>query len=312
MWSQVVFSVKREQSSQTTIKELCELLGYSKQAYYKRLHHQEALFLKNDLLIELVKSKRKIWKKGSGRNLLASMQNDLKDHNITIGRDCFYDLLREHDLLQKRPRRRTYTTNSFHHYHKYSNLIRNLEPTRPNQIHVSDITYVWIRETENFAYLALVTDMYSRKIVGFDVSETLEAIGALKALKMATHNFTGKEDCIHHSDRGVQYCCNAYTAYLKKYGIQISMTENGDPLENAIAERVNRTIKEEFTDDKTVSFKSFKEAKKELPKFINFYNTCRPHRSIEMMTPEQAYQKTGVLKRCWKTYYRKKIEVVME
>jgi len=177
---------------------------------------------------------------------------------------------------------------------------------RPNQILVSDITYIWIWEIENFAYLSLITDMYSRKIVGYDISNSLAAAGALRALKMATRSFNKKEDCIHHSDRGVQYCCHAYTKLLKKKNITISMTEDGDPLENAIAERVNRTIKEEFTNDKTLTFKSFEDAKKDVPKFIQFYNNTRPHRSIEMMTPNQAHQRLGKLKRCWKAYYKNK------
>lgn len=239
------------------------------------------------------------------------MQEDFAVHGISIGRDRFFDFLGSHGLLQKYKKQRAYTTNSYHHYHKYPNLIKGIDPLRPNQILVSDITYVWITEIESFAYLSLVTDMYSRKIVGYDVSDSLEASGALRALKMATRKRV-YQGCIHHSDRGVQYCCHAYTNYLNKMHIGISMTENGDPLENAIAERVNRTIKEEFTENKTVTFKSIKEAKREIPKFINFYNTKRPHRSIEMMTPEQAYQKTGELRRCWKAYYRNMTEVSLE
>ena len=149
--------------------------------------------------------------------------------------------------------------------------------------------------------------MYSRKIIGYDVSDSLAAKGAMRALKMATKVMTKEEmsNCIHHSNRGIQYCCHAYTGFLSKRNISISMTENGDPLENAIAERVNRTIKEEFTDDKTVSFRSLEEAKRELPKFIRFYNNVIPHRSIEMMTPARAHQRTGKLERTWKAYYKK-------
>ncbi len=243
--------------------------------------------------------------------MLCSLQEDLKAHNISIGRDRFYDLLRRHGLLLRKSKRRAYTTNSYHHYHKYPNLIRGLIPNGPSQVLVSDITYVWIKGNDSFAYLSLVTDMYSRKIVGFDVSGSLEATGALRALKKATRGLNA-HGCIHHSDRGVQYCCDKYIKHLNKCRMAISMTENGDPLENPIAERVNRTIKEEFTNDKTISFSSLAEAKKELPQFINFYNTKRPHRSVEMMTPEKAHQKTGELKRCWKTYYRKRPEVALE
>ena len=126
------------------------------------------------MILKLVRNKRKLWKKGSGRNLLASLQDDFDTHSISIGRDRFYDLLREYNLLNKRSRRRAYTTNSYHHYHKYPNLIKDVNPVSPNQILVSDITYVWLTEVESFAYLSLITDMYSRKVVGFDVSESLE------------------------------------------------------------------------------------------------------------------------------------------
>lgn len=286
--------------------ELCELLGYSKQAYYKGLQQKEKNIFEQHIILDLVKKKRQLWKKGSGRNLLAALQEDFKEHNINLGRDRFFNLLRSNNLLTPRKTRKAVTTNSYHHFHKYPNLIRDVEPTRPNQILVSDITYIWIWEIENFAYLSLITDMYSRKIVGYDISNSLAAAGALRALKMATCSFNKKENCIHHSDRGVQYCCHAYTKLLKKKNITISMTENGDPLENAIAERVNRTIKEEFTNDKTLTFKSFEDAKKDVPKFIQFYNNTRPHRSIEMMTPNQAHQRSGKLKRCWKAYYKNK------
>jgi transposase InsO family protein len=149
--------------------------------------------------------------------------------------------------------------------------------------------------------------MYSRKIIGYCVRATLQAEGAIKSLQMAlqsteTSVITG---CIHHSDRGIQYCCDAYTAMLHKNNIAISMTEQSDPLENAIAERINKTIKEEFTDEKELSFTSITTAKTSIKKFIEFYNSQRPHRSIDWLTPDQAYQRTGELKRHWKMYVKK-------
>ena len=260
--------------------------------------------LQEQLILEFVKEKRKIWKKGSGRNLLASIQDDLQRHSIKIGRDKFFKLLRDNNLLMKTKKRRTTTTFSYHHFHKYPNIIRDLTPVKPGELIVSDITYVWIRETENFAYLFLITDVYSRKIVGYYISDTLKAISAIKALKMAIKQLPITEKSIHHSDRGIQYCSHDYTNLLKKSGISISMTENGDPLENAIAERVNKTIKEEFTDEKTLSFKTFNQAKRELPLFIKFYNKQRPHRSIDMHTPEDAFKMEGELKRRWKSYFK--------
>ncbi len=204
----------------------------------------------------------------------------------------------------KTTKRRAITTFSYHHFHKYPNIIRELTPLKPGELIVSDITYVWIREIESFAYLFLITDVYSRKIIGYCISDTLRAISAIKALKMAIKQLPVTEGSIHHSDRGIQYCSYDYTNLLKEYDIKISMTENGDPLENAIAERVNRTIKEEFTDEKTLSFRTFKQAKRELPKFIKFYNEQRPHRSIDMNTPEVAFNMEGELKRRWKSYFK--------
>jgi len=272
----------------------------------------ETMALNDHLIVELIKKKRKIWKKGSGRNLLQSLQTDFEDHSINIGRDKFFDLLRENGLLMKTKKRKTNTTFSYHHFHKYPNIIKDVVPLKSGVLMVSDITYIWIEDIENFAYLFLITDVYSRKIIGFCMSNSLKAESAIKALKMALKQIDKTEGCIHHSDRGIQYCCYDYTGILQKNKILISMTENGDPLENAIAERINRTIKEEFTDEKTLSFKSIKQAKNEMPKFIKFYNEERPHRSIDMHTPAQAYNLTGELKRRWKSYYGSKSKNVLE
>ncbi len=256
------------------------------------------------LILELVKDKRKIWKKGSGRNLLASLQTEFKEHSIKIGRDKFYDLLRDHNMLKTRKKRVVKTTYSYHHFHKYPNIIREKKPLKAGEIIVSDITYIWIENIENFAYLFLITDLYSRKIVGYCLSDNLKAKAAIKALKMASKQLKVTDGCIHHSDRGIQYCCNDYTELLKENQMLISMTENGDPLENAVAERINKTIKEEFTDEKTLSFKSFDQGIKIMPRIIKFYNEKRPHRSIDMHTPAQAFTMTGELKRHWKSYYK--------
>jgi transposase InsO family protein len=261
---------------------------------------------KEQLILDMVKEKRKIWKKGSGRNLLASLQEDFQKHSIKIGRDKFFDLLRDNGLLMKTRRRKAVTTFSYHRFHKYPNIIRELTPQKPGELMVSDITYVWISETESFAYLFLITDVYSRKIIGYCVSDTLKAASAIKALKKAIKQLPIPGQSIHHSDRGIQYCSYEYTNLLKKHGIKISMTENGDPLENAIAERINRTIKEEFTNEKTLTFKTFEEAKRSLPKIINFYNGKRPHRSIDMNTPNAAFKMEGELKKRWKNYNKNK------
>ena len=285
------------------ITELTELLGYSKQAYYKKIKTKEKKDIQESLILDLVKEKRKLWKKGSGRNLLAALKNDFNRHNIQIGRDKFFDLLRENGLLIKNKQRRTRTTFSYHHFHKYPNLIKELKITRINQVIVTDITYLYLRDYDSFAYLFLVTDLYSRKILGYNVSVNLSAKSAVKALRMALMNMCDLNNTIHHSDRGIQYCSNKYTEVLKNNNIRISMTENSDPLENAVAERINKTLKEEFTDDRQISFGNFREAKTIMSQIINFYNEQRPHRSLEMFTPSYAYKLNKVLKRKWKAYY---------
>lgn len=289
-----------------SIENLCGLLGYSKQAYYKRIRFTEKEYFEEALILSLIKEKRKIWKKGSGRNLHASLKDEFGAHNIKIGRDKFFALLRQNNLLSTKKRYKTRTTFSYHHFHKYPNLIKELNPIRPNQVIVSDITYIWLREVENFCYLFLITDMYSRKILGYSLSEDLKASSAVKTLNMAIGNMSSLEECIHHSDRGIQYCSYEYTKILNKNQMFISMTESGDPLENPIAERLNRTIKEEFTEQKHLSFENISEGRSKISKWITFYNEERPHRSIEMMTPSKAYLMNRELKRMWKNYYAKR------
>ena len=286
---------------------MCNLLGYSKQAYYKQLKALESDSLEVYLIVGLVKTARIIWKRGSGRNLYAYLQESFRNHQIKIGRDKFFDILREHGLLIKPKRRITTTTLSYHRFYKYPNLIKEKVCNAPNQIWVSDITYIYLEEEQCFSYLFLITDVYSRKIIGYSLELSLKAIGAIKSLNQAIITSRHLTDhCIHHSDRGIQYCCNEYVKILNQHGISISMTEKGDPLENAIAERLNRTIKEEFTTQKELSFSNYKIAKNDIVSFVNFYNTKRPHSSIERLTPEEAYLRKGELKRQWKAYYKKK------
>lgn len=286
-----------------SIEGLTELLGYRKQSYYKKEKTIEKKAYEEELVLTLVKEKRKLWKKGSGRNLHASLKEEFRQHGLKVGRDKFFDILRENKLLIKKKQRRTRTTFSYHHFHKYPNLIKEMEVKRVNQVIVSDITYLYLRGSDSFAYLFLVTDLFSRKVLGYKVSDNLRSESALEALRMALDNMSDKEDVIHHSDRGIQYCSHGYTKLLKSYGIRISMTEQSDPLENAVAERINKTLKEEFTKEKQVSFSNLREAKIMFTQIIQFYNNERPHRSLEMLTPSYAYKLNKVLKRKWKTYY---------
>jgi len=288
---------------------MCSLFGYSKQAYYKQLQQQTTACVKEEIIVGLIKKKREIWKRGSGRNLHQCLLPELKQHGIKIGRDKFFDVLRNNHLLIKSKRCRTKTTCSYHHFNRYKNLIESASPLRCNEIWVADITYLWLKPQDKFCYLSIITDLYSRKVVGHCVHDSLNVKGCIDALKQALKNRKDKSlPLIHHSDRGVQYCCHAYVKLLQKQNIQISMTQSGDPLENAVAERINRTIKEEFTTDRQINFCNIDEAKKEMKKFIAFYNKQRPHRSVQWLTPNQAHQCTGELKRVWKTYRRRQPE----
>ena len=282
---------------------MCQVFGRSKQAYYKQLQLNANAAVKEEVVVGLIKRKREIWKRGSGRNLHQSLQVEFKTHDIKIGRDKFFDLLRNNHLLIKSKRFRTKTTCSYHHFNRYKNLIETAVPLRSNEIWVADITYLWLKPQDKFCYLSVITDLYSRKVVGHCVHESLSVKGCIDALKQALKSRMDKtQPLIHHSDRGVQYCCHAYVQLLQKQQIQISMTQTGDPLENAVAERIHKTIKEEFTDERQINFCNIDKAKTEIKKFIEFYNRQRPHRSVQWLTPNAAHQCTGALKRVWKSY----------
>ena len=285
---------------------MCGVFGHSKQAYYKQLQQHANTSVKEEVIVGPKKKKREIWKRGSGRNLHQCMQKEFKTHDIKMGRDKFFDVLRNNNLLITSKRSRTKTTCSYHHFNSYKNLIEGYTPLRSNQFWVADITYLWLKPQDKFCYLSIITDLYSRKIVGHCVHESLSVKGCIDALKQAISNRKDKsKSLIHHSDRGVQYCCHAYVTLLQKQQIQISMTQTGDPLENAVAERRHKTIKEKFTDDRQINFCNIEQAKIEIKKFIEFYNQQRPHRSLQWLTPTEAHQCTGPLRRVWKTYRRK-------
>jgi putative transposase len=288
---------------------MCAVFERGKQAYYKQLQCSQNKAAEEDVVVGLIKKKRETWKRGSGRNLHQCLKKELSQHQIKMGRDKFFDVLRNNDLLIKPKRIRAKTTCSYHHFNKNKNLIKCASPQRCNEIWVSDITYVWLKQQDKFCYLSVVTDLYSRKIIGHCVYEDLSVKGSLEALKQALKQRKEKtESLIHHSDRGVQYCCHTYVKLLQKNNVQISMTETGDPLENAVAERIHRTIKEEFTTDREINFSTIAEAKTAIRKFIDFYNQHRPHRSIQWYTPNEAHKRTGILKRIWKSYYKQQRE----
>ena len=279
---------------------LCDLFGKSRQAYYQRDKYNYKEEVKEEILLQLIEKERTLMPKLGGRKLLGKLEPRLPPE-LSIGRDKFFDFLRKHGLLVGKRRKRIRTTYSNHWLHKYPNLIKGFVPIRINQLWVSDITY--IETAEGFVYLSLVTDAYSREIIGWCVGATLEAIYSLKALDMALKILPKlTEGLIHHSDRGVQYCCGDYVKKLNRHNILISMTENGDPRENAIAERVNGILKDEWLNQ--IKLASLEEAIKQLKRIIMIYNCHRPHASLYMKTPREASQLTGKLKKHWKTYYK--------
>ena len=250
---------------------------------------------------------RKTQKRIGVRKLLVMMTIFMQQHRIGIGRDSFFEMLRDQDLLiRKRRRSKPQTTFSHHWLRKYQNLIIGFVPTAPNQLWVSDITYIHLEE--GFAYLSLITDAYSHKIVGFYLCEDLSAKGCVMALKMALNNNPSQDKLIHHSDRGLQYCSHDYVKLLQDKGIEISMTQNGDPRENAVAERMNGILKDELLE---VCYPTFASAQEAIATAISIYNYQRPHSSVDMLTPVVAHTKTGELKKHWKNYYKKRKEVAI-
>ena len=232
------------------LAKLCSWLGMSRQAYYQNSRKAIDTSIEEELIIQQVKQIRQNHPRLGTRKLYGKLQAFMLENSIKMGRDALFNLLAANHLLIRKRKRRITTTNSYHWLRKYPNLIRNFVPTAPHQLWVSDITY-WKINAQEHLYISFITDAYSHKIVGYQVAETLEAIESIQALQMALSAFEGAESHLqltHHSDRGIQYCSREYVKLLQDNNIQISMTENGDPLENAIAERVNGIIKEEYLD----------------------------------------------------------------
>jgi len=294
------------------LARLCAWFGVTRQAYYQHFWSMTDHVIEEDLIVQEVIQIRKNHRWMGGRKLYEKLYPFMLEHQIKMGRDAFFDLLSYHGLLIRRRKRRIVTTNSSHWLRKYPNLIRDFVPTAPNQLWVSDITYWKINNRD--VYINLITDAYSRYIVGYHGAPTLEAIESIKALKMAlkTTKNNQPESLIHHSDRGVQYCSSDYVKLLQENGIEISMTENGDPLENAIAERINGIIKNEYLIDYSVD--NIGNAQQLLKKAVELYNYDRPHMSIGNLTPAHVYYSKTTLKteRLWKNYYNKSNSFVNE
>jgi putative transposase len=270
-----------------SLSRFCRLLGITRQAYYQHFWEVEFKTIEESLVLTEVVKIRKKHKHMGGRKLLEKLDSFMVEHKIKMGRDAFFDLLQANGLLVRRKKRRIFTTQSSHWYRKYPNQIKGLTPNGPNQLWVSDITY-WKIENGN-VYISLITDAFSRKIVGYHVADTLDAIETVQALENALEELKEKPTgLVHHSDRGLQYCSTAYVNILNDHDIQISMTENGDPYENALAERVNGILKEEYLYDYSVS--SLNQARQVLDLVIVLYNEDRPHMSCNYKTPEFVHQ----------------------
>lgn len=259
---------------------------------------REEAHMAQTLILKMVKEIRQDLPRAGVPKLHHMLKEKLQEHGLSIGRDALYRLLGEHGYLIRYRRRRPYTTNSYHHYRKYPNLIRELTLlSRPGQLWVSDITYLRLAGSK-FCYLSIITDAYSHKIIGYCLHPTLHSDGAINALLMAVKS-KRQQSLIHHSDRGIQYCCADYVRLLEHYNIRISMTENGDPYENAIAERINGILKGDFLLDRT--FDTFGQATAAVHSAVDRYNRIRPHASCDNLTPAQAHDHSGVLPKRWKS-----------
>jgi putative transposase len=249
-------------------------------------------------LQEVIGIRKQLPKVGT-RKLHYMLEQRLQSHNISIGRDALFNLLSDHGMLIRQRKRKAITTNSNHWMKTYVNLVRDIRITRPEQVWVSDITY--IRMVNRWGYLCLITDAYSKRIMGYSFRTDMTAKGCIDALLMALDNRVYNKPIIHHSDRGSQYCSKQYVDILIENYAAISMTEHSDPYENAIAERVNGIIKSEF--ELHTSFASFETTYKKIKESISNYNSIRPHASCDYLTPNQAHVSNIIqLKKRWKNY----------
>jgi len=279
------------------VGQLCRLFGKTRHGFYDRNWREKKQSIEQAIVLGLVGEIRSEMPRLGTNKLYLLIKPRLAEHNIKLGRDGLHELLHLQGLTVRRRRRRVITTNSNHPFRKYPNLIRYLAINAPEQLWVCDITYIALRS--GFSYLSLVTDAYSRQIIGYCLSQRLDNQGCITALRMAiSKRRYSSVQLIHHSDRGIQYCSQQYVDMLVQAGILISMTQKGDPYENAIAERVNGILKTEFGLGST--FKDHHQANEAVEQSINIYNQKRPHASCDYLTPQQAHQHRGTLTKRWK------------
>lgn len=287
--------------------DLCELFGVTRQAYHK--YDDNAVMRKTAqaafALSFIISTREK--DPGMGvKKLWIKYRKEFKG-NHPLGRDRFEDLADRHGLKVRKRQHKPRTTDSTHGLPVYPNLIKMFIPTAPNQLWVSDITYIPIYTREDayiFCYLSLILDAYTEEIVGWAIGPTLDTKYPIQALRMALKRLDGIPDdqicLIHHSDRGVQYASSLYVKILEQHGIRISMTESGNPKDNAQAERINNTMKNELL--KGMRFTSINKVIEAVQKAVHFYNEERPHMSIDMMTPKEAASHIGEIRKRWKSY----------
>ena len=274
----------------------CTLFGIDRQVYYRKIKRHIIKQDKAQLVVNMVLEIRTQMPRIGSKKLFYLLNQELK--TLKIGRDKFIDILRANYLLITPKRSYHITTNSHHRFRKYKNQLLDLQINKPEQVWVSDITYIGKREKP--CYLSLITDAYSKKIVGYNVADNLNTQGSLIALKLAIKLRKNKEiPLIHHSDRGLQYCANEYQKLLSKNEIQPSMTQNSDPYENAVAERINGILKQEFNIDKYN--KDLPIMKQIIKETVAIYNEKRPHLSNHMLTPNQMHQQSKLIMKTYKT-----------
>lgn len=272
--------------NQRQVSKLCRRAGMSRQNYYSRRRQRQRREVDADLVLQLVRDERRQQPRLGGRKLRCLIGERLEAHDVEIGRDRLFRLLAENDLLIARKPGQPRTTNSRHSLPVFTNLVAGKELTGPNQAWASDLTYV--RTDQGFLFASLITDMFSRKIVGSVISDTLEAEGCLKALEMALKDLPDGARPIHHSDRGSQYCCHLYVERLQKAGLGISMTQEMHCYENALAERVNGILKQEYEMDST--FRTKEQARVAFEQSVWLYNYRRPHMSLKFHFPAEVHR----------------------
>lgn len=278
-----------------SVAAACRQLGYSKQGYYKRIYGAKLKSCYEQVIRNKVLFIRRQMPRLGVRKLYHLLKPGLLQENILIGRDKLFALLKRENLLVAKKKRYIKTTDSSHWLRRHPDLVKGIRLKRPEQVWVADITYLSTRQGP--CYLHLLTDAYSKKIMGYDVSSSLSNAATLKALRQALKQRRHDEPLIHHSDRGIQYCSSAYISVLVKNNIGVSMTQDGNPYDNAIAERVNGILKDEFGLDNV--FDSLEQAVIQTKQAIVNYNYHRPHLSCSMLTPEQMHEQKTIEVKTW-------------